>query len=189
MSYMFNKANKGKTYHSSPSSRLGELDVLRGLAALSIVVFHYTSAYPQLYNPYEPVLFNFYSGKYGVDLFFIISGFVIFMTLEKASSPLDFIVSRFSRLFPCYWAAVILTFLVVEKYSLYNSSLMQVSFKRCFLINLSMLQGWFNVRHIDQVYWTLEVELLFYAVMFLVFTAKAMKNIEALGLSWLFIWS
>jgi peptidoglycan/LPS O-acetylase OafA/YrhL len=47
-----------------------------------------------------------------VNLFFIVSGYVIFMTLHRTREPMDFVVSRFSRLFPAYWAAVVLTFLV-----------------------------------------------------------------------------
>ena len=97
-----------------PSDRLQELDVLRGLAALSVLCYHYTTHYKDLFSPSGPVLFNFAWGNCGVQIFFIISGFVILMTLEKTQRPMDFIVSRFSRLYPCYWAAVILTFIAVK---------------------------------------------------------------------------
>ena len=122
------------------NSRILELDVLRGLAALGVVLFHYTVVYPLSYNPYESTLFKFPLGYYGLHLFFMISGFVIFMTLERTAHSLDFIVSRFSRLFPCYWAAVILTFLILKNFSLYLNlcPLLDVEFKNA-LINFSML--------------------------------------------------
>src|SRR5689334_21950406 len=95
------------------SERLLELDVLRGLAAFGVLCYHYTTHHTLLFSPTIKPLFNFPYGVYGVELFFMISGFVIFMTLENTKRPLDFIVSRFSRLYPCYWASVILTFSVI----------------------------------------------------------------------------
>ena len=94
---------------SKSKSRLVEVDALRGLAALAVVLFHYTTRFTELFAPNPPPTFSFPDGHYGVNLFFIISGFVIFMTLEKTSRPMDFVVSRFSRLFPAYWVAIILT--------------------------------------------------------------------------------
>ena len=170
----------------SRSSRLGELDVLRGLAALGVVLFHYTIVYPLNYNPEESVLFKFTWGEYGPELFFMISGFVIFMTLEKISRPFDFIVSRFSKLFPCYWSAIFLTSIIVEKFTLFPSELMKVSFREA-LINLTMLEYWLHVKYADNVYYTLEVELLFYFFMFLIFVTKSMKYIEVFGALWLVI--
>ena len=153
------------------SGRIGELDVMRGLAALGVVVYHFTYVYEASYNPYEATLFQFPLGHYGPHLFFMISGFVIFMTLEKTATALDFIVSRFSRLFPCYWAAVILTYFIVSRYLLMPSQLMAVSAKDAW-INLTMMQEWLNSTSIDGVYWTMEAELTFYFLILLVFSLK-----------------
>ena len=94
---------------SKSKSRLVEVDALRGLAALAVVLFQYTTRFTELFATNPPPTFSFPDGHYGVNLFFIISGFVIFMTLEKTSRPMDFVLSRFSRLFPAYWVAIILT--------------------------------------------------------------------------------
>ena len=169
----------------SNPQRILELDVLRGLAALAVVCVHFTTTYTMEYFPPYPTLFDFSAGCYGVHLFFMISGFVIFMTLEKTKRPFDFVVSRFSRLYPSYWVAVILTFTLVKIFQL-PLVLGQVSIKEA-LVNLTMFHEWFNMHNVDRVYWTLTVELSFYILMLIVFLRKGLKYIEILGLGWLVI--
>lgn len=138
--------------------RFRELDGLRGLAALGVVVFHYlwqsANLYPQIGSPIGPA----YVAGQGVDLFFVISGFVIMMTLER-STLRGFLASRVSRLYPVYWAAVVLTFAVVTIVRLPG----HVLSVRDGLVNLTMLQSYVGVPHVDGAYWTLAVELAFYA--------------------------
>ena len=162
------------------SSRLRELDALRGLAALAVLIFHYTSRYDNLYG--HPALVpDFWLGEYGVQLFFMISGFVIFMSLERVRSPLDFVVARASRLYPVYWAAVALTFAVTAL-----AGLPRLESSWCeALVNLTMLQRLFGVPHVDEVYWTLTGELAFYALMWLALVTRQLKNIVYWGCTWL----
>src|SRR5690625_4174458 len=96
-------------------------------------------------------------GAVGPELFFIISGFVILMTAWGRSARY-YVASRVSRIFPAYWAAVLLTgLLLLEVWpSGKNIGVGQ------WLLNLTMVQDLFDVRHIDSVYWTLWVELRFY---------------------------
>ena len=63
------------------SNRLIELDALRGIAALCVLIYHYTNHYTFKFHPHNPPLFEFPLGYFGVQLFFMISGFVIFMML------------------------------------------------------------------------------------------------------------
>lgn len=101
------------------SSRLLELDALRGLAALAVVLYHYFYRYNELYGHHGNFAVDWtYFGKLGVELFFMVSGFVIFMSLNRVNRPVDFLVSRFSRLYPTYWCALILTFTVVSIWGL-----------------------------------------------------------------------
>ncbi len=65
----------------APKARLAELDALRGIAALAVVVFHYTVKAPEILPRVVTVDHGFALGNYGVQLFFAISGFVIFMTV------------------------------------------------------------------------------------------------------------
>ena len=157
------------------TNRLVEIDALRGVAALEVVLFHYTTRFDELYGHSAPPAVSFSAGHYGVNLFFIISGFVIFMTLEKTSKPMDFVVSRFSRLFPAYWTAIVLTFLLTHLLGLPGKL---VDLGTAFG-NLVMIHGLlFRIPHVDGVYWTLEVELLFYCGMLGLFCLRRLGNVH-----------
>ena len=143
----------------SQTPRLAQLDALRGIAALAVVLFHYTTRYDQLFGHAQAPLVAFPQGWLGVNLFFMISGFVIFMTLARTARPMDFVVSRFSRLYPAYWGAIVLTFALTHAIGLPGKT---VGWD-VLAVNVTMVQGFFGVPHVDGVYWTLEVELLFYA--------------------------
>jgi len=94
-------------------NRLTSLDALRGIAALGVVLYHFTSlfAIKFSYTELSAIFPSGYShlGRYGVELFFIISGFVISMSIENSNNVYRFFVSRFSRLFPTFWAAVFIS--------------------------------------------------------------------------------
>src|SRR5260370_31326665 len=89
--------------------RIKGLDGLRGIAAISVLLFHYTIVYGLLIEPLSPMPFEAPYGRHGVELFFIISGFVILMTVENSRSVTDFAVSPFPRLFSVFLPAVFLS--------------------------------------------------------------------------------
>lgn len=163
------------------NKRLIELDALRGLAALMVVGFHYTTRFQKLYGHPGPLPFVLPEGMFGVKLFFMISGFVIFMTLERTRDFRDFLVSRFARLYPAYWTAVALTATVTTLFSLpQRGTTLSVA-----LVNLSMIQEWLNVPHVDGVYWTLTLELTFYAIMLALYAVQRLRDIELVAGLWL----
>ena len=163
------------------NKRLVELDALRGLAALMVVGFHYTARFQKLYGHPAPLPFVMPDGFFGVKLFFMISGFVIFMTLERTRDYRDFLVSRFARLYPAYWAAVALTASAVTLFALpFRGTTLSTA-----LVNLSMLQQWFDVPHVDGVYRTLTFELAFYAIMLALFSLRLLRRIEWVAGLWL----
>jgi peptidoglycan/LPS O-acetylase OafA/YrhL len=139
-----------------------ELDGLRGIAALSVLLMHYTGNYDLLFGHTVPPAFIHPYGGHGVQLFFIISGFVILMTLDRSKTVLDFAVSRFARLYPVYWVAILLTFLVVAAFGLTRNT---VQDPLVALTNVTMIQGFLGYPDVDPVYWTLQVELQFYVLM------------------------
>jgi len=160
-------------------NRLESLDSLRGIAALAVVLFHYTIIVhrfvPDLESP-----FTFEHGHYGVELFFIISGFVIFMTITRCKTGMDFIVSRFSRLYPAFWICVSLTFILGISYPLQGQN---YSFSQ-YLINLSMAQEYLKQPNIDGVYWSLTYELGFYFAIFCIYKLRLLGKIDYICLAW-----
>lgn len=82
-------------------NRIDYLDGMRGLAILAVIAYHYFAqidgvAISDFYNLHTPL----YYGYLSVPLFFVISGYVIFMTLDKTPDLLGFLVRRWIRLFP-----------------------------------------------------------------------------------------
>lgn len=160
---------------AGPRRRLLELDSLRGLAALGVVLYHYTFMYQKLFGHRDAPLLTFSKGYLGVELFFIISGFVILMTISRTATIMDFIVSRCSRIYPAYWAAVIFTFCVVSASGLWvNGPVGGVAA----LVNLTMLQGFAHIQNVDGVYWTLQYELVFYGLALALFIAGMIRRVE-----------
>ncbi|MCX5378020.1 acyltransferase [Streptomyces sp. NBC_00091] len=147
--------------------RLRALDGLRLVAALMVVAFHWvgvnrnSAVWGGTPESLMPVLHRFSAyGFMGVQLFFLISGFVICMSCW-GRTPRQYFTSRVVRLFPAYWVAIVLTGLVVN----YAASARQERGHRSvsdILSNLTMLQQPLGVAEVDPVYWTLWVELRFY---------------------------
>lgn len=159
------------------SGRLEELDALRGIAALAVVFFHFTMRCDERYCKFLRI------GATGVELFFIISGFVIFMTVQRSEDGREFIASRFARLFPTYWACVTITFLMkaLLTVSYFHKSVTMAALLQ-YAANLTMLQYFFGIEHIDGAYWTLTIELIFYVLIYLLLRLKQLKHIEHIGL-------
>jgi peptidoglycan/LPS O-acetylase OafA/YrhL len=161
---------------SDGGTRLVAVDSLRGLAAMAVVMFHMTTRMDRLYPDHPSASQSFALGHFGVNLFFIISGFVIFMTLARTERPMDFVVSRFSRLYPAYWASIVLTFVITHALGLPG----KLAEPSTAALNMLMFHGLLGVPHVDGVYWTLEVELLFYAMMLFAFRVGALAHIHRL---------
>ena len=159
--------------------RIRELDALRGLAALAVVFYHYTSQYDKIFGHNEVLSWQLPYGSFGVQLFFMISGFVIFLTLDRVTKPMDFVISRSSRLYPAYWSAIIITTIIVWSFGLQGEERTWVTT----LANFSMIQGVFDYPDVDGVYWTLLYELIFYVIMFLFFKWGNFKKIHFLLLA------
>ncbi len=144
-----------------PAPRLYILDGLRLLAALMVVLYHYTSLSggwnrdPRVLFPVLEPITRY--GWLGVEIFFLISGFVICMSTWGRTVG-DFLVSRASRIYPAYWVAIGLTASVVMLWPQVRS----VAGPEAVFTNLTMLQQGLGVWDVDGVYWTLFIELKFY---------------------------
>ena len=162
------------------TDRLQELDALRGVAAIIVLVFHYTTQYQELFGHVVAPSLTLPAGRYGVQLFFVISGFVIFLTLTRASSIWDFAANRLSRLYPPYWACIGITFSIMAFLPMPG---LNVSAGDA-IANLTMLQYWLQRPAVDGVYWTLAVELVFYAFVSALHLIGLLRRVEL----WVSIW-
>ncbi|MGW1074355.1 acyltransferase family protein [Streptomyces sp. NPDC002537] len=148
--------------------RLAALDGLRLFAALMVVAYHYVAFGSGVWERPSPVVFPtaFLPASYGwlgVQLFFLISGFVICMSCWGKSVG-QFAVSRVTRLFPAYWFGVLAVALAVLLWPAADETLRP----RDIAVNLTMLQSPLGVDSVDGVYWTLWVEMRFYLLFALV---------------------
>lgn len=155
--------------------RIVALDLIRFLAALSVVLYHYfprpeSSAYPLISEITK-------YGYLGVPLFFIISGYVIALSANNRTA-IEFGISRFVRLYPALWAGVIFTVLVLVIFDDKRYSVSQV------LANFTLLNEYLGFEDIDGVYWTLKAELKFYACVFLLLAFGVFKKHHI----WLSLW-
>lgn len=162
---------------ATPQARLTRLDGLRGLAALAVVLFHFTVQFPR-FVPGGIAPFTFGPGAYGVHLFFMISGFVILMSVAQRGTA-HFARSRFIRLYPVFWAAVLLTSLVLTLDPLLGPGPGPLQL----LANLTMFEQYAHIEPIDGAYWSLTYELGFYIMMFALFASPL-----HLWIGWLPAW-
>ncbi len=167
--------------------RIRILDGFRLFAALLVVSWHYTAfGHGSDLKPYASVPFLYPVSAYGwlgVELFFLISGFVICMS-SIGHTLGEFVTSRITRLYPAYWIGIVLTTTVLVLWPIERSSIPMSNV----LLNLTMMQSGFGVRSVDSVYWTLWVELHFYVLFALVVWRGVTYNkVVAFCFSWLAI--
>jgi peptidoglycan/LPS O-acetylase OafA/YrhL len=156
------------------SRQIFGLDVVRFLAALFVVGTHL--AFWLWAGGFFPTDYH-YLGRYtwagwvGVEMFFVLSGFIIAYSAEKATA-LNFAKSRFIRLYPAAWVCSTLT--VILLLVSHTARLGGVMLKM-WIVTLTLFPRgpW-----IDGSYWTLEVELSFYALIFVLLAMGRFRNLD-----------
>ncbi|MGI4834640.1 MAG: acyltransferase family protein [Janthinobacterium lividum] len=172
--------------------RYYEIDALRFIAAIVVVLYHLTYrgyhadnlspvAYPGLGDVFK-------YGFLGVELFFIISGYVMLMSAQGKTIG-QFFTSRVTRLYPAYWVATTLTFIVVRLFGphvheLGWSPIIDAPVKGYFY-NLTMLQTFLGINNIDGVAWTLAIEIYFYFWIAVMIAFGWLKHLLPVLVTWL----
>jgi peptidoglycan/LPS O-acetylase OafA/YrhL len=165
------------------TERFRSLDVFRGLAALSVTLFHCVGSHPAVHESAIGRVLLF--GWTGVFLFFPVSGYCIFAALHRAEngSVLRFMRRRWRRIYPPYWASIGVTVAI---------ALVALPFNRGTIADLVLPPwGWLSVLTLTQVftpwanalspvYWTLGYEEQFYAVMALALLVSAARRVAML---------
>jgi peptidoglycan/LPS O-acetylase OafA/YrhL len=169
-------------------NHIPQFDVLRGLAVLDVMLYHITDIAPGLrLRPF------FRSGYMGVDLFFVLSGFLITGILVRSRDNeryfTNFYARRALRIWPLYYALLFFTFVLLPAI---QPQLRQVIFALChpwqsfpfFLQNL-MLRG--NAYDALRVTWSLAIEEQFYLVWPIVVWLAPRRMLKLLAVSGLLL--
>ncbi len=165
------------TNQALSKKRLAFADGLRGLAALWVVLFHLSEGkHIESIKAVTPDLLYaiiFTHGDFGVAVFFVLSGFVMALTVKSIhinlSSAFKFTARRFIRLAPPYYFAIVFAlFFIYVKAVFLGVELPPFSLTNIAL-HMLFLQEVFSVPHINTVFWTLCVELQFYIVFAILF--------------------
>ena len=163
--------------------RLQALDILRFIAAMCVMVYHMT--YRPLFLgdgalalfPAVQAVSKF--GYLGVELFFLISGFVILWSASGRSAA-SYVASRVSRLVPSLWVCIALTSAVLIAFGK-AAGIVQ---PKVILANMTLVAGYVGLPYVDGVYWTLQAEIKFYVLVFILIVLRQMRRIE----DWLVVW-
>lgn len=139
---------------------IGGLQMLRGLAATLVVLFHLQAA--SLAEGLDPgVLRWFMGGEVGVDVFFVLSGFVIFHTTlgRTGQGATWFLRQRFWRIVPPYWTALGMTLLALAGQALMIGDWSAWPSAWEIVVSIFLLP---LPDQVMAIAWTLSVEGLFY---------------------------
>ena len=148
-------------------ARLAFLDGIRGLAALAVAVGHTAeSLFP---GYYRWTLDWFVPGRAGVCAFFLVSGFLIPLSLERAPADAGragalraFAISRFARLYPMYWASLGAALLLAALGLEVLPADFDAELPWSAVANVTMAQEAIGVPHALGLYYTLTIELGWY---------------------------
>lgn len=155
---------------SNAHKRLDYIHGLRGVAALMVIVQHSLEIVQQAgVDTWQPLLESVNLGRFGVILFFLISGLVIPYSFKGAKPLRSFAVSRVLRLYPAYWVSIA----VLAGFGVLRSGEPTWTLLAA---NATMLQEFAGFRNLTPVYWTLTLELAFYALCAALFALRLLHN-------------
>lgn len=160
------------------------LDYARYAAAMAVLCYHYFANGPRAGKTGEHVDFGWVTpvaeyGYLGVDLFFIISGYVVlYSALGRGADR--FVVSRFVRLWPTFFVCMTLTAIIKTVAPPAGDTVSLVQYAG----NLTMVPAWLGFMPVDGVYWTLAYELVFYGAIFLILLVGQLHRLRGLIVGW-----
>lgn len=174
--------------------RYQNIELLRFIAALAVVYFHAVGtlrsvAFPEIGpNPLTEL------GAAGVDIFFVISGFVIFLSLtRKNRTPIEFARDRLIRLVPAYWILTVSHIVILASVAILRGTEVPFDFSWTIQSLFFVSQPLGNNPPLISQGWSLEIEMLFYLLVAvgliiknpianIVFPAVALVSLVGFGL-------
>jgi peptidoglycan/LPS O-acetylase OafA/YrhL len=172
--------------------RIGVLDSFRFLAITIVILYHYYARWAVPLNnidlyPYGAKFSNTFTkdGYLGVHFFFIISGFVIYFSILRCNTFIEFLKKRFIRLYPPLLLCAAITFVLVKLldtqvlYPQFHTHLIDflpsLTFTDAFLWNKLLHRE--DINYIDGAYWSLLVEVKFYILAGILYFSLKKKDL------------
>jgi peptidoglycan/LPS O-acetylase OafA/YrhL len=149
---------------------LGWLDALRGIAALVVVFDH--SSYSFMAEFRQVVMPEFNTSRYGIMVFFLVSGYIIPASLERRGCIRTFWIGRVFRIYPL-WVAVVTALLAA---TLLGFAVLRdfggQSVATAAVAHVTLLQELLGTSNLLLVLWTLSYEMAFYQLVVALFTVR-----------------
>lgn len=151
---------------------LYSIDMLRGLVALLVCLYHFSEGF----FPEEHLFrFIFSRGYLGVEIFFVISGFVIPFTMYKSqyvyTKAKNFMIKRLIRIEPPYWCSIALIFIIdycATFFKHYKDKEIAFEWKEL-LYHILHLNDFIGTPWLKGIYWSLAIEIQYYVLMAVIF--------------------
>lgn len=154
-----------------------ELDYIRAISAIFIVLYHYTTQYDTSIGHLSAWPIAFPWGCWAVNTFFLLTGYLTVRNFKEGG--FTFALKRFARLWPAFAVCVVIT-------SVCMALLMPERLRSAsdILLNLTMFPGYLGAEAVDGVYWTLPLEIIFYFWIMVFMIGKRKRQAENLLLVW-----
>ncbi|NUW74421.1 acyltransferase [Vibrio mediterranei] len=160
------------------NNKLKSLEALRGIAALLVAIDHSILDYGVTFKtvPSELIYIAKFLGSFSVGVFFLLSGFVIFLNIHKSTCT-NFLIKRAFRIYPVIAICILLGYL--SKLSLGTIEFNMDSLK-ILLLNISLFGNFFifNETNINPIIWTLAIEVKFYLIAALLLKVYKGRDLE-----------
>lgn len=157
--------NQSTVHHSESEMRTARIDAiqyLRGIAALAVVIAHIASMQHSV-APELPAVLPEFNGFWGVDIFFIISGFIIVYITRSAAAggkeAVIFMLKRMVRIVPAYWFFTVLVYFADTQH--WFSDQQNSTNLAMLLKSLLFIKPGFPLLFVG---WTLTLEMFFYVI-------------------------
>lgn len=149
------------------------IDWLRAIASLAVVIFHINEVRSS--NDFYGSVVSY--GWLGVPIFFVVSGYCVTLSSLSRPPPMAFLIKRYARVLPPYWASLaVVAAVVVARKLISGSNDVSALPKNAYgvLATLTLTTSPVSsIPTINWVYWTLSYELAFYGVMALSLVKKS----------------
>ncbi|MPY60674.1 acyltransferase [Streptomyces spongiae] len=160
---------------------MGWLDALRGIAALVVVFDH--SSYTFMAEFRRELMPEFNTSRYGIMVFFLVSGYIIPASLERRGCVRTFWIGRVFRVYPL-WAAVVTVLLALDLWGVAQvRDFGEQSATTVAAAHVTMLQELLGTPSLLLILWTLSYEMAFYLLVVALFTVRLHQRSASVALT------